>query len=73
MCRDPRSENLDLYEFKMALFDNGKPEEFLLFIRNFNMTLEATVMLETYVKDQYLCTHVHGEVLRQFDLLYSDV
>ena len=27
-CRDPTSENLDLYEFKMALFDNIEPEEF---------------------------------------------
>ena len=22
LCRDPKSENLDLYELKMALFDN---------------------------------------------------
>ena len=27
---------------KMALFDNDNPEEFLLFIRNSNMTLEAS-------------------------------
>ena len=32
------SQKSDLYEFKSALFDNGDPEEFLLFIRNFNMT-----------------------------------
>ena len=40
--RGPTSENSDLYEFIMALFDNGKPEEFLLFVRNFSMTLEAS-------------------------------
>ena len=34
--RDSMSENLDLYELKMALYDNGKPEEFLLFIHKFN-------------------------------------
>ena len=37
--RDPTSRKLVLYELKTALFDNGKPEEFLLFIRNFNVTL----------------------------------
>ena len=26
--RDPTSEKLDLYEFKMAFFDNIDPEEF---------------------------------------------
>ena len=28
--RDPTSEKLDLYEFKMDLFDNGKPEVFFV-------------------------------------------
>ena len=28
--RDPMSEKSDLYEFQMALFDNGYPEEFLI-------------------------------------------
>ena len=40
--RDTTSQKLDLYELKMALFGNGDPEEFLLFVRNFNMTLEAS-------------------------------
>ena len=37
--RDTMSEILDLYDFIMALFDNINPEEFLLLICNFNMTL----------------------------------
>ena len=41
------SEKLDLYEFKMDLFDNGEPEEFLLFVLNFNTTLAASVTIET--------------------------
>ena len=40
-CRDPTSENLQPYEFKMSLFDNVKPEEFLLFIPKFNMVIET--------------------------------
>ena len=39
---DPMSENSDLYEFKMDLFDNGDPEDLLFFIHNFNKTLEAS-------------------------------
>ena len=39
--RDPTPEKSDLYEFKMALFNNGNPEEFLLFVCNFNMTIKA--------------------------------
>ena len=51
----------------MSLFDHGKPEEFLLFVHNFNMTLVATGMQETNAKVQYLCTIVCGEALCQFD------
>ena len=40
--RDTRSPTLDIYEFKMSLFDSGELEEFLLFVRNFNMTLAAS-------------------------------
>ena len=67
------SENSDLYEFKMVLFDNDEPEEFLLFIRNFNMTLEAAVTLHTAANIQYICMLVSGEALRQFDTLSADV
>ena len=71
--RDPTSENLDLYELKTDFFDNGKPEAFLLFVHNFNITLEAPVMLEPNAKDQYLCRLVCGEYLRQFKSLYYDM
>ena len=39
---DNTSENSDIYEFKMSLFDNGKTEDLLLFIQNFQMTLKAS-------------------------------
>ena len=48
--RDPTPEKSDLYEFKMALFDNGKPEKLLLCIRNFNMTLETSGTLKYCMK-----------------------
>ena len=37
--RDPKLSTSELYEFIMFLFENGEPEEFLLFVRNFNMNL----------------------------------
>ena len=40
MHRNPTTEKMDMYEFKMDFLDNGNPEELLLFIINFNMDLE---------------------------------
>ena len=58
--RYPMSQNSYLYEFKMALFDNGEPEEFLLLIMNFNLDPEAPVTLVASAKIQYLCRLVCG-------------
>ena len=71
--RDPTSSTADLYEFKMSLFDNGNPEEFLLLVRKFNTTLVDSGTLETGAKVQYLHMLVNGEALHQFELLYADV
>ena len=57
---DPTSSTSDLYEFKMSLFDNRNPEEFLLFVCNFIMNLAASGMLEAGAKVQYLRTIVRG-------------
>ena len=67
------SEELDLYEFKMALFYNGESEEFLLFIRNFNTTLEASGTLFSGVKIHYLRTLVRGEALHQLGAFSAEV
>ena len=42
LCKDPTSFKTDIYEFKMALFYNSKPEEFFMFVRNFQMTLKVS-------------------------------
>ena len=57
----------------MSLFENGEPEEFLLSVRNFNMTLAVSETLEMGAKIQYLRTLVRGEFLRQFESLSADV
>ena len=53
----------------MVLFDNSDPEEFLLFIQNLNMDLKASGTLNSGANIQYLCTLVHVEALRKFDML----
>ena len=40
--RDSTPGKSDLYEFKMSLFENGNLKETLWFVRNFDMTLEAS-------------------------------
>ena len=57
----------------MALFDNGNMEEFLLFVSNFNMNIEASGTLVTGANIQYLHMLVRGEVLGQFDSLSDNV
>ena len=71
--RRPTSSMSDLYGFRMSLFDNGEPEEFLLFICNFNTTLSATGTLYMGAKIKYIRTLVCGEALRRFYLLFADV
>ena len=56
----------------MALFDNSELEEFLLFIRNFQMDLKASGTLAAGAKIQYLHTLVCGEALRQIDTLSTE-
>ena len=57
----------------MALFANGKTEELLMFIRNFQMNLIASVMLTDGAKIKYPRTLVHGEALRQLDTVSAEV
>ena len=64
---------LDLYELKMSLFDNGEPEDFLLFVCNFITTLAVSVTLEAGKKYKYFSNLVREEALRQIYLLSADV
>ena len=56
LCKDPTLENPDMYEFKISLFDNGKLEEFLLFVHNLKMAIDAPGTLTYNVKLWYICT-----------------
>ena len=64
LCLYPTSSTSYPYKFRMSLFDNGKPEGFLLFVRNFNITILAKGTLEMGSKIQYFRTLVRDEALR---------
>ena len=49
----------------MALFNNGNPEEFLLFVRNLQMALKASRALSASTAIQYVSTLFHGDALPQ--------
>ena len=57
----------------MALFGNGKPEEFLFFVRKFRMTIKASGALDASTKIQYLRMLILGVALRQLDMLSIEV
>ena len=69
LCRNSASEKSGLNELKMDLFDYGKPDEFLLFVQIFNITIEASGTLESNPKLQYLSNVLHVEAPRYFDAL----
>ena len=73
LWRDLTSHKLGLCEFKTALFDNSDLDEFLLFISNFSMTLEALGVILGCINIQYFCTLVGVESLYHFDMLYDEV
>ena len=56
-----------MYEFKMALFGNSKPEELLLFTRNFNMMLDTSESLTANTKLHNMHTLLRGKTLHKFD------
>ena len=67
-----RGDTIPEKSFNMDLFENDKPEEFLLFVHNFNTTLAASGTLTTEAKVQYLHLIVHVKALLQFYALYDD-
>ena len=66
-------EKSDIKEFKIALFENSNPEEFLFFMSNFKMTFEASGTLTSNARLQCLHTLLHGETRNQFDTLCVQV
>ena len=62
------SEN---YVLKIPMFENGKPEEFLKMMKNFETALNGTGTTSTAGKINYLRNLLRGESLQEFDYLTS--
>ena len=73
LYRDPASAKSDICEFKSAIFNNGKTEEFLLFIRNFQMTLETARAIAAGSKIRYIGMLVCDETPHQLGTLSVEV
>ena len=61
------SEASDIFEFKMVLFENGYPKEFLLSQRHRQMTLKAPINMTSGSNIHYLRTLICGEALCEFE------
>ena len=57
----------------MALFENSKSEEFLLFVWILQITLKALGVLSVSTNMHYLCMLLYGEALHQLDTLPVEV
>ena len=70
-CINTTSGTSEMYEFKIDLFDNGDTEEFLLFQRNYQITIESTGSITMGEKIQYVHTWLLGEYLLGYETLYK--
>ena len=50
----------DVYEYKMTLFENWEPEEFLQMIWNYETSIRSPGDTSETGKNQYLSTLLHG-------------
>ena len=63
----------DLYDFKMALFENDEPEIICCLYGTFQMTLKESRTLATGANIQYICVILRGKALFQLERLSIDV
>ena len=59
------------YLYKLELFENVEPEEFLPFVRGYWNTLEATGKMPFIGQFQYLRTLIRVESLHHFETLFN--
>ena len=67
------TQNLNLYEFIMALFNNGDQEELFFKIKNFNINIKASGTLVASVNIQCLSMLVHEEAFHKFYMFSAEV
>ena len=63
MRRNPSSVGLETYEFKMTIFENGKPEELFQFLKNFKNLIDGMGTISVVGSIYLLCELLSGYVL----------
>ena len=69
--RNPVSAASENYKLKMATFDNGQPEKFLVLTRNSNIEINGTGTIPVAGQINYLHMMLPGDYLWEFDKLAS--
>ena len=59
MCQNPASAASETYELNIATFDNGKPKQFLLPMKNFKTAIYRKVITSVSGRINYLRTMLH--------------
>ena len=67
MRQDTESALSQTYELKIAMFENGKPEELIKTMNNFKTAINGTGTTSVSGKTNYLYTLQHREYLQEFD------
>ena len=62
-----------MYKEKLALFETGEPEEYLIFIRDFKKTLKSTGVTKVRGFIQYPHTLLHRETPHYFYSIGSSI
>ena len=63
----PSSAASETYNINMNTFDYGKPEEFLAFLKSFNIASDGTGTTSPRIRIDYLHTMLRGQALRELN------
>ena len=64
MRHNPAPAGYETYEFKMAIFNNGSPEELLWFLEKVNKSIKVTGTMTVVGIINFLRMLLHQEVLQ---------
>ena len=73
LCRNPMLEACNMYELKMALFENEEPKYFLLFQWTYHMMFGEPGNITVGIKIQYLHNVIRGEELHELKTLCKKI
>ena len=73
MRQNPASETSETYMLKVQTLENGKPEELLQTMKDFNTGIDGTGTTSATEKIQFIRTMLRREALTEFDVIRGKV